>query len=457
MLLPALVMLAVLVGVTVLLLGGSGKSQLPGGATSAQTASFDGAQLSPAAPAPPLSTLDNSQGQPVNLANYRGKAVFLTFLYTHCPDVCPLIASSLHTTIAELGPRAREVQLIAVSVDPRGDTPVSVAKFLQEHQLTGEMQYLIGSPSALASVWKAWNVGSARDVGNPQLVNHSALVYGIERKGQGDDHLRFELQSERNRQRRAGAAGQLAAQPLPLARDDASREGYQLKGISSKAYEHPADRAATAALKAIPHLDTVLRKIIEFGYERALRRGILGSSVRLGEDQLSACLARPRARLRDARPRARARPVPHAVPARQRPDDRRGQPIVVVHSELVQLLDPEELRGVFAHEAGHVLSDHVLYRTALVILLQLSSLPGIPVPLFPLRMALMEWFRAAELSCDRAAALVIRDPLAVCRTLMVIAAGAEAANLDLDVFMKQGQDYREKASPFDRFSRLLAT
>ncbi len=103
-----------------------------------------------------------------------------------------------------------------------------------------------------------------------------------------------------------------------------------------------------------------------------------------------------------------------------------------------------------------MLSDHVLYRTALVILLRLTALPGIPVPLFPLRTALMEWFRAAELSCDRAAALVIRDPLAICRTLMVITAGAEAANLDLDVFMKQGQDYRETASPFDRFSRLLS-
>jgi hypothetical protein len=68
----------------------------------------------------------------------------------------------------------------------------------------------------------------------------------------------------------------------------------------------------------------------------------------------------------------------------------------------------------------------------------------------------MEWFRAAELSCDRAAAIVIRDPLAVCRTLMVIAAGAEAKNLDLEVFMNQGQDYREKASPFDRFSSLLS-
>jgi len=232
-------------------------------------------------------------------------------------------------------------------------------------------------------------------------------------------------------------------------------EGYQLKGISAKAYEHPADRAATAALKSIPHLDTVVGKIIEYGYERAIRRGVLGSAVRLGEDQLPAVWR--------AHARAYATLDLELVPElylTQYPIANAltigaGRPIVVVNSELVQLLDAEQLRGVFAHEAGHVLSEHVLYRTALVILLRLTVPPGIPLPLSPLRAALMEWFRAAELSCDRAAALVLRDPLAVCRLLMVIAAGAEAAELDLDVFMRQGQDYHEKASPFDRFSRLL--
>ena len=232
-------------------------------------------------------------------------------------------------------------------------------------------------------------------------------------------------------------------------------EGYQLKRISSKAYEHPADRAATAALKAIPHLDTVVGKIIEFGYERALRRGVLGSAVRLGEDQLGH-VWRAHAR---AYATLDLEPVPDLYltqhPIANAMTIGAGRPIVVVNSELVQLLDGEQLRGVFAHEAGHVLSEHVLYRTALVILLRLSALPGIPLPLFGLKAALMQWFRAAELSCDRAAALVIRDPIAVCRTLMVITAGAEAVNLDLDVFMRQGQDYREQGSPFDRFSRLL--
>ena len=237
--------------------------------------------------------------------------------------------------------------------------------------------------------------------------------------------------------------------PLPA-------EGYQLKGISSKAYEHPADRAATSALKAIPHLDKLVRKIIEFGYERALRRSVLGSAVRLGEDQLSH-VWRAHAR---AYATLDLEPVPDLYltqfPIANALTFGASRPVVIINSELVQLLDAEQLRGVFGHEAGHVLSEHVLYRTALVILLRLSAVPGIPVPLFPLRAALMEWFRAAELSCDRAAALVIRDPVAICRTLMVITAGAEAPNLDLDVFMRQGQDYREKASPLDRASRLLS-
>jgi Zn-dependent protease with chaperone function len=233
-------------------------------------------------------------------------------------------------------------------------------------------------------------------------------------------------------------------------------EGYQLKGISSKAYEHPADRAATAALKAIPYVDSTVRRIIEFGYERALRRGVLGSAVRLGENQLAHVY---RAHVR-AFATLDMEPVPELYitqfPIANASTIGSAQPIVVVNSELIQLLDVEQLRAVFAHEAAHVLSDHVLYHTALVILMRLSILPGIPVPLFPLRTALMEWFRASELSCDRAAALVTRDPLAVCRTLMVLSAGAEAPNLDLDVFMAQGRDYREKASPFDRLSRLLS-
>ena len=125
---------------------------------------------------------------------------------------------------------------------------------------------------------------------------------------------------------------------------------------------------------------------------------------------------------------------------------------MVLNSELVTLLDADGQRAVLAHEAAHIHSDHVLYQTALLILLRLSqNLPLLAgLPLVPIRYALLEWFRAAELSCDRAAALLTRDPQAVCRTLMVLSAGAASEHLNLDAFIKQGMDYSEKGSGVER-------
>jgi cytochrome oxidase Cu insertion factor (SCO1/SenC/PrrC family) len=68
-------------------------------------------------------------------------------------------------------------------VDPRGDTPSAVAAFLARHEMTGRMQYLIGSASQLARVWQAWGVGSERDAQQPEFINHSGLIYGITASG----------------------------------------------------------------------------------------------------------------------------------------------------------------------------------------------------------------------------------------------------------------------------------
>jgi protein SCO1/2 len=139
--------------------------------------------LSPPRAAPPLA-LRNYLGQPVNIAADRGKAVLVTFLYTHCPDVCPLITANLRVAQNLMGPAlAAKAQIIAVSVDPRGDTPAAVAAFLASHAMTGRMQYLVGSASQLARAWSAWGVGSERDAQQPALVNHSGLVYGITASG----------------------------------------------------------------------------------------------------------------------------------------------------------------------------------------------------------------------------------------------------------------------------------
>lgn len=145
--------------------------------------SFDGGLLTPATAAPPLA-LRNYLGQPINIHSYRGKAVLVTFLYTNCPDICPLITSDLRVAQNLMSPavRAKE-QIIAVSVDPRGDTPKAVAAFLARHGMTGRMQYLIGSARELARVWQAWGVGSSRDAEQPQFVNHTGIVYGVSGAG----------------------------------------------------------------------------------------------------------------------------------------------------------------------------------------------------------------------------------------------------------------------------------
>jgi Zn-dependent protease with chaperone function len=232
-------------------------------------------------------------------------------------------------------------------------------------------------------------------------------------------------------------------------------EGYRLTGIAPRAWQHPADRAASAALASIPYLDSVVRKLIELGYERALRQASLGSSVRLGEDQLPEVwsdhvFAFSTLDMGDPPPLYLTQfPSPNALAIGAK------SPIVVVQSELLALLDAPQRRSVFAHEAAHILADHQLYRTALTILLQLTQAARLPLPLAPVRTALLEWSRATELSCDRASALVTRNPLAVCRTLMSITAGAMVDQLDLDAFMRQGMDYAEEGGGLERLTRLL--
>jgi Zn-dependent protease with chaperone function len=234
---------------------------------------------------------------------------------------------------------------------------------------------------------------------------------------------------------------------------------WKLDRISPRAYQHPADRAATAALQKVPYLDQVVRKLVALGYERALRAASLGSAVRLGQDQLPGIWVLHRQ-------------VFNALDIERVPDLYMTQfplanaytigtdkPIVLLNSELIRILDDDGRRVVLAHEAAHVHSDHVLYRTALLILLQIGAGVRLPLlaglPLLAIQYALMEWSRAAELSCDRAAALVTRDPTAVCRALMTIAAGESAEDLNLDAFIAQGMDYSDRGSGLERLTRLF--
>jgi len=152
------------------------------GDTSKAADRYRGQALGVAAKPAPQITLRNSLGTPVKLSDYRGKAVLLSFLYADCPDVCPLIAGKLAAVRKRLGAKAGTVQLLAVSVDPEGDTPARVNAFLRAHGLTGKMQYLVGTKHELVGPWRAYAVGVRGAPGSTDLA-HSSLIYGITASG----------------------------------------------------------------------------------------------------------------------------------------------------------------------------------------------------------------------------------------------------------------------------------
>ena len=141
-----------------------------------------GGTIKPVVAAPELG-LRTWDGRRITMANYKGKAVLVTFLYVHCPDVCPLIVDNLSRVKARLGPAGKKLRIVAVSVDPAGDTPAAVKKFLIAHRVLKDIDYLVGSQDQLAAAWSRWGIGARVDKQNHALVEHSAVIWGIDAKG----------------------------------------------------------------------------------------------------------------------------------------------------------------------------------------------------------------------------------------------------------------------------------
>jgi len=165
--------------------GCGGSSSTPSGAAqSAIPTDYAGATAAPSKPAPPLELRD-SLGRRVNIDDYRGKAVMVTFMYDRC-DACSMIVSHLRAAQNRLGAAAGRLRIVAVSVDPRGDSPKAVKEFLAEHHMTGRMEYLVGSRAELQRVWADWNLVSDSEQANGEVfhaVDPVALVYGISGSG----------------------------------------------------------------------------------------------------------------------------------------------------------------------------------------------------------------------------------------------------------------------------------
>jgi len=167
-----LVLVALLAGC-----GGSASTQK----TTAPKQRFAGAELAPPKTAPPIA-LHDADGTPVTLAAQRGRYVLVTFIYTHCPDVCPLITQNLNAALRAIGPSGRKrVRVLAVSVDPAGDTPRAVKAYAREKHLLPQFEYLIGTRAELRRVWKAWHVLAVQ--AKPDLVDHVAYTALIDTQG----------------------------------------------------------------------------------------------------------------------------------------------------------------------------------------------------------------------------------------------------------------------------------
>ena len=173
--------LAATLSVTAVILAGC--AQGGGGSVGGRASAGGLTQLPPgiAGHLAPRIRLADARGGTLDTSALRDRPYALTFLYANCPDVCPLIADELRAALSELGPQAARVAVVAVSVDPRGDTPQAVRDFLKRHREPGSFHYLIGSEKELKPVWKDYYT-APQIPGDPKSA-HSAAIWLVDARG----------------------------------------------------------------------------------------------------------------------------------------------------------------------------------------------------------------------------------------------------------------------------------
>lgn len=235
-----------------------------------------------------------------------------------------------------------------------------------------------------------------------------------------------------------------------------------LHNISPKAWEHPADKAALAALKQIPAFDVILKQLIGVLHERSTRLLFLGSAVRVSERQFPVYYRQ----LRDACDILDSPYLPEMFVA-QNPIMNAGafgadKPFIILNSSIVEKLTEEETLAIIGHELGHCLSGHALYHTLLNLLIIISqyilSILNIPISgviLQGIIYALLEWYRKSELSADRAGLLVVQDPNVSYHVLMKLAGGTKVEQMDINEFFQQAADYEAAGNIMDSIYKIL--
>ncbi len=230
-----------------------------------------------------------------------------------------------------------------------------------------------------------------------------------------------------------------------------------LTDIASHSWEHPADKAALQALRRIPVFDAVLRKLFGYFGEKPIRLAFQANAVKVGPRQFPEVY-----RIYQQALKTLDAPEEYPLYISQTPIVNAGaygmdQPFIILNSGTVRLTSDEELEYIIGHEIGHIVSDHVLYRTMTVFLINLANM-GFPIVGLAARavlVALLEWSRKSELSCDRAGLLTVQDPEVVMRAMLKMAGGGEDDETSLQEFIVQAEEYQEGGDLADQVFKVL--
>jgi Zn-dependent protease with chaperone function len=232
-----------------------------------------------------------------------------------------------------------------------------------------------------------------------------------------------------------------------------------LTGIAPRAWEHPADKAALQALRRLPVFDEILRKLFGFFGEKPIRLAFQANAVKVSPNQFKRVneLYEDVLKTLDA-------PRRYPLFVSQTPIVNAGaygmdEPFIIMNSGTLILLEDDEVSFILGHEVGHIMSDHVLYRTMTELLIQLAAM-GFPVVGLAARavlVALLEWYRKSELSSDRAGLLAVQDPEIAMRTHMKMAGGIPGVGteMDLNEFIQQAEEYRHGGDVADQVFKIL--
>src|SRR4051812_33832101 len=239
------------------------------------------------------------------------------------------------------------------------------------------------------------------------------------------------------------------------------RRRVTLTGISSRTWEHPADRGALTALRELRGFDEVLKAFSGMWNERAWRLQYVGGSIRCDHRQ------HPRVHrlLAEAASSLDIETLPDlyvtAGPMINAECVGMQSLFISVTNRAVEALDDDELRYLLGHELGHLRSGHAVYHTMMIILTSMSAnlawLPAGSIVLRGVIAALHEWWRRAELSADRAGLLAGQDPAAALRVHMKLAGGGDLAEIDTAAFLEQAADYEAAGDLRDSLLKLRMT